>query len=363
MDEDELELLRCMYPEGDPEINLTVAEGKVSRCGGKEVTLQLSVELKFLLVDVRVEIAEGTAGISLGRCRGLADSQAAALVSQLRSACRDADGEWCSVAIFGCAVEYLRDVQDNNKIECGICLHTMKPSRIFRAPCFHLFHKACTAAWYLRKKAADAQKKSNLEAQASSRQALKDVEGRVKSRKLAQQNLHEEKRRVSEAIDDLEYLFSSVDDPALWDEERAQGMTMKKATSKLRTLKSRMQTIAVEESKLAGKLSEAESELERARVAFDERVDAERCAVCSLPCPVCRQDISPDAMQTFLDGELKRLVTLEEVDLGVPQRWLKASSLSSSVDSLPPRLLKQVRKVQQEQKATREKMKHKSSVK
>ena len=135
-----------MYPDGDAEINLNISEvdgsGK-DKSNEKKILLQLSVELKYVLVDVRVTAVQGTGevGVALGRCRGLADSQAAALLRRMRSDCDDADGEWCVVAIFGCAVEYLRDVEDNNKIECGICLHTMKPSRIFRAPCFHLFQK------------------------------------------------------------------------------------------------------------------------------------------------------------------------------------------------------------------------------
>ena len=141
----------------------------------------------------------------------------------------------------------------------------MKPSRIFRAPCFHLFHKACVATWYSRKRAADAQKTSNVEAQAAARRALKGVEGRVKSRKLAQQGLEEEKRRTNDSIVNLDDLLSSIDDPALWDEARADGMTMKKALSKMRVLKSRLDAITTEEANMASKLLEAEEELSKAR--------------------------------------------------------------------------------------------------
>ena len=84
MDEDELELLRSMYPDGDAEINLNISEvdgsGK-DKSNEKKILLQLSVELKYVLVDVRVTAVQGTGevGVALGRCRGLADSQAAAL--------------------------------------------------------------------------------------------------------------------------------------------------------------------------------------------------------------------------------------------------------------------------------------------
>ena len=380
--DDELELLESMYPGGDGVTLLKEGCCGTNEKGSYALKLTLRVELNFVLVDVVVRVPEGygcenessekhpegsadeslgndllPVEISIGKCRGVGESQTNALLRRARSDCRDACGEWCVVAIFGAAIDFLRDVEENHKLECGICLHAMKPSKIVRTPCFHLFHKTCLAAWHVRVSSAAAQKREKVEAEAASRQALQNIEGQLQQKRAACRNYLETMHRFDAAMERLtDFLCvqgrqkrnrKKEADMDEWCPELSDGLSEKEVRTQLRNLESAKASVASDLDKASAKAAEIESKLSAEQAQRQQSAAENQSAVSDLECPVCRQMIHRSFFKPFLDAEKKRLVN------ALPPRWSKESLKSASVKTLPENMRRQVKAFQRKCEALR----------